>query len=362
MGWYNRIFVFPDFQLFKGDIYRSTDKVPLWLFMLAVPFDVFEELDGVSFTHTLFFFKSINLPISHLFSIFGAVFGTKHGAKIHNSVLTTKYFGNYFSIFCIMSAKNDVSSRFIAALECLLGDNIVTDKKAFAQKVGISPSMITEIYKGRSAVGTTAIQNIVRVFNISGDWLLTGEGEMLKSHHSEPSKAPSTAKKSKDQEIGDSHQTPSQPTASSSMPTTSAGIHKLPQGSQKGIPLIPVSAMAGAFTSDISVMEYECERYVVPSFEGADFLIPVKGDSMQPTYLSGDLVACQKMSLADIFFQWNKTYVLDTDQGALIKRVCQGSDTDHILLVSDNECYPPFELSLSHLHAIALVRGIIRLE
>lgn len=120
--------------------------------------------------------------------------------------------------------------------------------------------------------------------------------------------------------------------------------------------------MAGAFTSDISVMEYECERYVVPSFEGADFLIPVKGDSMQPTYLSGDLVACQKMSLADIFFQWNKTYVLDTDQGALIKRVCQGSDTDHILLVSDNECYPPFELSLSHLHAIALVRGIIRLE
>lgn len=57
--------------------------------------------------------------------------------------------------------------------------------------------MITEIYKGRSAVGTTAIQNIVRIFNISGDWLLTGEGEMLKSHHSEPSKAPSTAKNQK---------------------------------------------------------------------------------------------------------------------------------------------------------------------
>lgn len=90
MGWYNRIFVFLDFQLFKGDIYRSTDKVPLWLFMLAVPFDVFEELDGVSFTHTLFFFKSINLPISHLFSIFGAVFSTKHGAKIVISHETTK--------------------------------------------------------------------------------------------------------------------------------------------------------------------------------------------------------------------------------------------------------------------------------
>lgn len=261
-----------------------------------------------------------------------------------------------------MSAKNDVSSRFIAALECLLGNNIVTDKKAFAQKVGISPSMITEIYKGRSAVGTTAIQNIVRVFNISGDWLLTGEGEMLKSPHGEPSPSSSTSKKSKEEGVGSSHQPPSQPTSPSSASVSPFGIRKLPQGSQKGIPLIPLSAMAGSFTADISVMEYECERYVVPAFEGADFLIPVKGDSMQLTYLSGDLVACQKMSLADIFFQWNKTYVLDTDQGALIKRVCQGSDTDHILLVSDNECYPPFELSLSHLHAIALVRGIIRLE
>lgn len=244
-------------------------------------------------------------------------------------------------------------------LNALIAHYCGGNKSQFAKKLGVKPQTINT-WENRNSFDLELIYS--KCEYISGDWLLTGEGEMLKSNHGEPSKAPSTTKKTKDQEIGDSHQTPLQPTASSTMPTTSTGIHKLPQGSQKGIPLIPVSAMAGAFTSDISVMEYECERYVVPSFEGADFLIPVKGDSMQPTYLSGDLVACQKISLTDIFFQWNKTYVLDTDQGALIKRVCQGSDTDHILLVSDNECYPPFELSLSHLHAIALVRGIIRLE
>lgn len=246
-----------------------------------------------------------------------------------------------------------------AMIEALIDHYTDGNKAQFAKLLGISPQTVSA-WVTRHTFDSELIYTKCRYVNAS--WLLTGEGEMLKSNHSASSKAPSTTKKTKDQEIGDSHQTPSQTTASSSMPTTSAGIHKLPQGSQKGIPLIPVSAMAGAFTSDISVMEYECERYVVPSFEGADFLIPVKGDSMQPTYLSGDLVACQKISLTDIFFQWNKTYVLDTDQGALIKRVCQGSDTDHILLVSDNECYPPFELSLSHLHAIALVRGIIRLE
>lgn len=238
-----------------------------------------------------------------------------------------------------MSAKNDVSSRFIAALECLLDKKVVSDKKAFAAKVGISPSMITEIYKGRSAVGATAIQNIVKVFGISGDWLLTGEGPMLKSESSDIQNVKKSVPSSK-----------------------AIQLVKQPMGSRKGIPLIPLSAMAGAFTSDISVMDYECERYEVPSFEGADFLIPVKGDSMLPTYLSGDLVACQKIALTDIFFQWNKTYVLDTDQGALIKRVRQGSDQQHILLVSDNATYTPFELPIAALHAIALVRGIIRLE
>ena len=120
--------------------------------------------------------------------------------------------------------------------------------------------------------------------------------------------------------------------------------------------------MAGIFTGDTSIMEYECERYLIPDFKGADFLIRVKGDSMQPTYYSGDLVACQRVPLDDLFFQWNKTYVLDTVQGPLIKRVKQGSDDNHVLIVSDNTDYEPFELSKDQFHGVALVRGLVRLE
>ena len=261
-----------------------------------------------------------------------------------------------------MNAKNDVSSRFVAAFECLLSKNVVSDRKDFAAKLGISPSMITEIYKGRSAVGTTAIQNTVRFFNISGDWLLTGEGKMFKTKCNIDD-TPSQKEIKPDSKDTKNNPDKQEVSTEFSQPNKlQSQIQKQPAGSQEGIPLIPLSAMAGAFTADITVMEYECERYIVPAFKGADFLIPVKGNSMQPTYLSGDLVACQKLPLTDIFFQWNKTYVLDTDQGALIKRVCHGSDEDHILLVSDNANYPPFELPISQLHAIALVRGIIRLE
>lgn len=234
-----------------------------------------------------------------------------------------------------MKAKNEVSARFIEAYEALFRDNKVSDKRDFAAKLGISASMVTEISKGRSSVGTSAIQNIVLQFNIDAKWLLTGEGSMLQTAEYK-----------------------SEPTEKRSVETA----HHVPEGSGEGIPLLPISAMAGAFTGDVSVMEYECERYVIPAFKGADFMIRVTGDSMFPTYRSGDLVACQRVPLSDLFFQWNKVYVLDTIQGPLIKRIKRGSDQEHILIVSDNPDYEPYEFTRSQFHGVALVRGVVRIE
>lgn len=129
----------------------------------------------------------------------------------------------------------------------------------------------------------------------------------------------------------------------------------------KGIPLIPISALAGIFNGSLDILEYECERFVIPAFKGADFLISVKGSSMEPKYSSGDIVACKKLPL-DTFFQWNKVYVIDTDQGPLIKKVKKCSDSDRVLIVSENPEFEPFELSKSVIYHIALVLGVIRLE
>ena len=198
-------------------------------------------------------------------------------------------------------------------------------------------------------------ENIARFLafapDINIEWLLTGRGNMLKGSEKDSSA------EGKDKNI-DKHE---QSTISIDLGTCAQQL-SYTDNAVKGIPLIPLSAMAGAFTGDTSVMEYECERYVIPAFKGADFLIQVKGDSMQPTYYSGDLVACERVPLNDIFFQWNKTYVLDTKQGPLIKRIMPGSDSEHILIVSDNNNYPPFELSKDQFYGVALVRGIVRLE
>ena len=156
-------------------------------------------------------------------------------------------------------------------------------------------------------------------------WLLTGKGEMLKEEEILP-----------------------------------VAVHT--NNPKKGIPLIPVEAMAGIANGEVSVLEMDCERYIIPMFKDADYLIMVKGDSMYPRYSSGDVVACKKLPLSDLFFQWNKSYVIDTEQGGLIKKVCKSTKKNCIKLVSENPEYEPFDLHKSQIYAIALVIGTVRLE
>lgn len=198
-----------------------------------------------------------------------------------------------------------------------------------AKTVGANQKTLNNQINGDTSLSASTILLIKQVVpEIDFDWLLTGEGPMLKSDK----------------------------------PKESLPVASPTDNPEEGIPLIPVSAMAGALSGEQTVLEYECERYVVPVFKGADFLIPVKGSSMYPKYSSGDIVACKRVSMSGLFFQWGKVYVIDTDQGGLIKRIKRGSDPDHILIVSDNESYEPFELPLSSVHSVAIVLGVIRLE
>ena len=198
-----------------------------------------------------------------------------------------------------------------------------------------------------SSIGSDKLSKIIDTYSsIDIEWLLTGKGDMLKNETTLPAQNATCAVSSVGKETRE----------------ISTSQLKKTDNSTKGIPLIPLHAMAGVLRGEISVLEYECEQYVVPAFKGADFLIPVKGNSMFPTYQSGDIVACQRTPMSSVFFQWNKPYVLDTAQGAIIKRIRPGVDDEHVQIVSDNTDYFPFYLHKSEIYAVALVIGIIRLE
>ena len=221
-----------------------------------------------------------------------------------------------------------------------IADNEGIKITALEKIIGASKGVLSRAISNGTDIQTKWIQSIVENYpHYSADWLLTGRGSMLKTD---------TTPLMGDQ---DSHkEEDDRPVA----------IHT--DNPKEGIPLIPINAMAGAMMGEQTVMEYECERYVVPLFKGAEFLIPVKGSSMYPKYSSGDIVACKRIPMTDIFFQWNKVYVLDTNQGALIKRIKKGSDAEHILIVSDNKDYEPFELPIRCINNVAIVIGVIRLE
>ena len=127
------------------------------------------------------------------------------------------------------------------------------------------------------------------------------------------------------------------------------------------IPLVPFEAVAGPGTmvfDDEKVIDY----YEVREFKGADFLIRVKGDSMSPKYVGGDLVAC-KVVKDVLFFQWGRVYVVYTkSQGVMIKRVEPAQDDADILCVSENTKYNPFEVPKEDIAGVALVIGSISLE
>lgn len=215
-------------------------------------------------------------------------------------------------------------------------------KRDFYSKIGVSRGTL----ESKTGITEEVVAKFFATYpEVSIEWVMTGVGDMLKVSPLCKEKNENIAEKNDKVEPKNDR-----PTAH---PATSPN---------EGIPLIPIEAMAGALTGEQTVLEYECERYVVPVFKGADFLIPVKGSSMYPKYSSGDIVACQRVPMSDLFFQWNKVYVIDTNQGALIKRIKPGSDKEHVLIVSDNEKYDPFELPYSAIHAVALVIGVIRLE
>lgn len=133
----------------------------------------------------------------------------------------------------------------------------------------------------------------------------------------------------------------------------------------KPIPFVGEAAVAGFGSADFAIKECDVkDYYVIPKFKDSniDFMIEIHGESMYPTFKSGDVVACTIIR-ESTFIQWNRVYLVATaEQGILIKRLKKGITGTTIMLVSDNPDYDPFEVELTSVKGIALVQGLVRLE
>lgn len=226
----------------------------------------------------------------------------------------------------------------------------------FANRIGVNEANVRNYIKGTEPK-FNIIYKIATNFELSFEWLVLGVGNPEKKILN--SKTKSTEKTNKKKVSKKVSKNTEKQKVQKKLTFTETPTEK----ESAGIPLIPIEAMAGWGTGEVQVMDYEMGLYKVPEFDNikVDFMIRARGSSMYPKYNSGDTLACLKVDLG-VFFQWNKVYVLDTSQGAMVKRIKKSDKENHILCVSDNPNYDPFDLPLEDLYAIALVVGVIRLE
>ena len=75
----------------------------------------------------------------------------------------------------------------------------------------------------------------------------------------------------------------------------------------------------------------------------------------------GDILACRRVREARNI-QWGKVYVIDSEEGTMVKRLKTSDDEECILCCSDNAEYDQFNIRKGEIRQIALVVGLHRIE
>jgi len=208
--------------------------------------------------------------------------------------------------------------RFVKAYEYLKSIGLVHTQKDVAEKMNSTAPNVSSAMKGVESVLTDRfLSRFCEAFNgvFSLNWLLTGEGPML-----QPS--------------------------SEAVPSTDV------DQTASYVPLLPLSAHGGRLNDfEASIREIDCEKVTSP-IQGADFAMPVCGDSMAPEYPSGSRILVKRID-ERAFINWGHVHVLDTCNGTVIKKLFPSPQhPDRVLCRSINPDYPDFEVSFKDIYGV----------
>ena len=124
------------------------------------------------------------------------------------------------------------------------------------------------------------------------------------------------------------------------------GLDRMEEGQTpqaESVLVIPYGARGGTIGDFVDgVREFDCEKVLSP-IKGADYAMEVTGDSMSPDFPSGSRILIKKVD-ETAFIAWNEVYVLDTPNGAVIKRIRRTEDPAVVECVSINPAYQPYRI------------------
>jgi len=207
-------------------------------------------------------------------------------------------------------------------------------KYKFCNDLGFSNKFLDN----SSNMGTDKACKILHYYpEINSEWLLTGNGPMIKEDNA------NIVIMNNDRKTIDS-------------------LHV-----SQEIPLYDLEAVAGLrelFNS--GKPQRVLDTIKIPNLPKCDGAISVTGDSMYPLLKSGDIVLYKETEFENIFF--GEMYLLsvklnDWEEYITVKYV-QKSDqgTDFVKLVSQNSHHQPKDIHISKISALALIKASIRIN
>lgn len=175
----------------------------------------------------------------------------------------------------------------------------------FAKAFGVSQTYVGAI---RKSIPVDKLKRISELYpDLSRDWFLFGEGKMINYDSDKPMRW---------------------------------------DDDENEVLLLPVSAYAGGLQMfSRGVSRYECQRIKSP-VAGAEFAIPISGDSMEPRFHEGSTLLVKRIN-DRAFIPWGHTMVVDTENGVLVKNLlpdpssAEDDEDGYILAESINPKYPP---------------------
>lgn len=132
------------------------------------------------------------------------------------------------------------------------------------------------------------------------------------------------------------------------------------------IPVASPDSIGGTrFNEEVNTEEYINGYLPFPTSiaHQGDVVIPIYGDSMEPTYKAGSMVLIREVELWREYLELGCTYVIGlVDDRRIIKTVMAGSDAKHLLLVSINPAYEPQEIDKKIIRSVWRVIVSVRRE
>lgn len=208
------------------------------------------------------------------------------------------------------------------------------NKAQFANMLGVS-SQTVSAWVARNTFDAELIYT--KCSGVSADWLLTGEGEMIKEQ---------------DRQLAELR-------VQEKFPLKTDNLVPLQR-----IPLYNLEATAGLVALFEDVKTVPISYISLPNLPVCDGAVYVRGDSMYPLLKSGDIVLYKQVHDMKYGIFWGEMYLIsfniDGEEFITIKYIQKSEQEDCIKLVSHNPHHNPTDIPRCMIRALAIIKASVR--